>query len=143
VTSIYTGLSVAVVLLILSPTVWVDIVHKAEKADVENQLKAIEDPSKAKIAELEKQKVPGIEAARASEIDSMIAAEKKAIEPQLKEIKDKMPKAIFPLKNPAVYSMSAAFLIGILVSLIAPDKKAEEKYAAQKLREYVGIGSEE
>jgi cation/acetate symporter len=54
-----------------------------------------------------------------------------------------MPKAIFPLKNPAVYSMSAAFLIGILVSLMAPDKKAEEKYAAQKLREYVGIGAED
>jgi cation/acetate symporter len=143
VTSIYTGLITAVVLLILSPTVWVDIVHKTEKEAVEKQMKAIEDPSKFKITELEKQKVPGLEAAKAAEIDSLIAAEKQSIEPQINELKDKMPKAIFPLKNPAVYSMSAAFLIGILVSLLAPDKKAEEKYAAQKLREYVGIGAED
>ena len=30
--SIYTGLFIATVLIILSPTVWVDIVHKSEKA---------------------------------------------------------------------------------------------------------------
>src|SRR5512140_3207558 len=38
VLSIYTGLTVAVVLLILSPTVWVDIVHKDEKAAVEKSV---------------------------------------------------------------------------------------------------------
>jgi cation/acetate symporter len=54
-----------------------------------------------------------------------------------------MPQPIFPLKNPGIYSMAAAFLMGILVSLMAPDKVAESKYDAQKLREYVGIGAED
>lgn len=143
VTSIYAGLAVAVVLLILSPTVWVDIVHKEEKAAVEKQVKTLEDTSKAKIADLEKGKVPGLAAARAAEIDSAIDAEKKAAEPQIKEAKTKMPQAIFPLKNPGIYSMSAAFLIGILVSLLAPDKEAEKKFAGEKLREYIGIGAED
>lgn len=143
VTSIYTGLVVATVLLILSPTVWVDIVHKDEVAAVNKQVKTIEDASKAKIAELEKQKVPGLEAVQAAEIDSLIAAEKKATEPQIKEAKSKMPQPIFPLKNPGIYSMAAAFLIGILVSLMAPDKVAEAKFDGEKLREYIGIGAED
>ena len=54
-----------------------------------------------------------------------------------------MPKAIFPLKNPGIYSMAAAFLIGILVSLMASDKVAESKFEAQKLREYIGVGAED
>src|SRR5512140_1307987 len=82
VTSIYTGLTVAVVLLILSPTVWVDIVHKKEADAVTKQVKAIEDSSKAKIAEIEKQKVPGLDPAKAAEFDTMIAAEKKSAEGQ-------------------------------------------------------------
>lgn len=142
VTSIYTGLTVATVLLILSPTVWVDIVQKDEKAVVEKQVKGIEDGVKAKVAELEKQKVPGMDPLMTAQIDVSIAAEKKAAEPQIKEAKSKMPKAIFPLKNPGIYSMSAAFLIGIFVSLMAPDKVAEAKFEGQKLREYLGIGAE-
>jgi hypothetical protein len=39
--------------------------------------------------------------------------------------------------------MAAAFLVGIFVSLLSPDKVAESKYDAQKLREYVGIGAED
>jgi len=31
--------------------------------------------------------------------------------------------------------MAAAFLMGILISLMAPDKEAEKKYAGQKLRD--------
>lgn len=54
-----------------------------------------------------------------------------------------MPQVIFPLKNPGIYSMSVAFLIGILVSLLAPDKEAEKKFAGEKLREYIGIGAED
>lgn len=143
VTSIYSGLTVATVLLILSPTVWVDIVQKDEKAVVEKQVKGIEDGVKAKVAELEKQKVPGMDPAMTAQIDVSIAAEKKAAEPQIKEAKSKMPKAIFPLKNPGIYSMAAAFLIGIFVSLMAPDKVAEAKFEGQKLREYIGIGAED
>jgi cation/acetate symporter len=78
-----------------------------------------------------------------AEIDASIAAEKKASEPQIKEAKSQMPKAIFPLRNPGIYSMAAAFLMGILVSLLAPDKEAEAKYAAEKVREYIGIGAED
>lgn len=143
VTSIYSGLIVATVLLILSPTVWVDIVHKSEVDAITKQVKGIEDAAKAKIGEIEKQKAPGLDAAKMAEIDAAIAAEKKAVEAQTKEAKAAMPKAIFPLKNPGIYSMAAAFLIGILVSLMASDKVAESKYDAQKLREYIGVGAED
>ncbi len=143
VTSIYSGLIVATVLLILSPTVWVDIVHKSDVDAITKQVKTIEDASKAKIGEIEKQKVPGLEAAKMAEIDAAIAVEKKAAEAQTKEAKAAMPKAIFPLKNPGIYSMAAAFLVGILVSLMASDKVAESKFEAQKLREYIGVGAED
>jgi cation/acetate symporter len=143
VTSICTGLLVAVVLLVLSPTVWVDIVHKKEADAVTKQVKVIEDTSKARITDIEKQKVPGLQASRAAEIDGLIAAEKKAAESQTKEAKTAMPKPIFPLKNPGIYSMAATFLIGILVSLMTPDRVAESKFDGQILREYIGIGAEE
>ncbi len=141
--SIYTGLATATILLILSPTVWVDIVHKSDVDAVTKQVKVIEDAAKTKIAALDKQKVPGLEAAKVAEIDAAISAEKKAAESQTKEAKTALPKAIFPLKNPGIYSMAAAFLIGILASLFAPDKEAEKKYAAQKLREDIGRGAED
>jgi cation/acetate symporter len=141
--SIYTGLIVATVLLILSPTVWVDIVHKSEKAAVEKEIQAtIEDPLKAKNEALEKQKA-GLDASQTAQIDASIAAEKKTADDQIKKVKeDKMPKPIFPLKNPAIYSMSAAFLVGILLSLLGRDKDAEAKYDGEKLRSYIGIGAE-
>jgi cation/acetate symporter len=58
VISIYTGLAVAVVLLILSPTVWIDIVHKDDVAKVQAQIKEIDAASggiDAQIADLQKQ----------------------------------------------------------------------------------------
>ena len=141
VASIYTGLTIATVLIILSPTVWVDIIHKDQKAAVEKQVKAIEDGVKAKIEPLEKQKAA--DPAQAARIDAQIAAEKKAAEPQIKEAKAAMPQPIFPLKNPGIYSMAAAFLVGILFSLMAPERDAEAKFAGEKLREYIGIGAED
>ena len=87
--------------------------------------------------------MPGLDAAKVAEMNAAIAAEKKATEAQTKEAKAAMPKAIFPLKNPGIYSMAAAFLVGILVSLMASDKVAESKYDAQKLREYIGVGAED
>jgi len=143
VTSIYTGLIVSTVLLILSPTVWVDIVHKSEKEAVEKQVKAVDDGLKAKVADLEKQKVPGIDTAQAAQIDASLAAAKTQADTEIKAAKANMPKPIFPLKNPGIYSMAAAFLIGILASLMAPDKEAETKFAGEKLREYIGIGAED
>ncbi len=80
VASIITGASLSVFLIILSPTVWVDIL--------------------------------GYES------------------------------AIFPLKNPALISMSASFLAGYFFSKFSKEESAEEKFEDEKLRTYLGIGSE-
>lgn len=80
VASIITGAGVAVTLIILSPTIWVDILGNAEP--------------------------------------------------------------VFPLKNPALFSMTAAFFVGIVVSKMKKEKDAEAKFEDEKLRTYLGIGSE-
>lgn len=80
VASIVTGAGLAVILIVLSPTVWVDII--------------------------------GNEA------------------------------PIFPLKNPALFSMSASFLVGIVVSLFTREPDAADKFEDEKLRTYLGIGAE-
>jgi cation/acetate symporter len=54
----------------------------------------------------------------------------------------KYEKAIFPLRNPAIVSMPLAFVVGIVLSLIAPDKEAEAKFEEEKLRTYLGVGAE-
>lgn len=78
--SIVTGAGLAVVLIILSPTVWVDILGN--------------------------------------------------------------PEAIFPLKNPALISMVASFIVGIIVSLLKPEPTAQVMFEDEKLRTYLGIGAE-
>ncbi len=80
VSSIITGLVLATVLIILSPTVWVDVF--------------------------------------------------------------KNPSPIFPLKNPGLISMTAAFIAGIIVSLATREPQAEARFEEEKLRTYVGIGAE-
>lgn len=80
VTSIATGLVLAVGLIVLSPTVWTDVFHLGD--------------------------------------------------------------APFPLKNPAIFSMGGAFAIGILVSLFAPEQEAQDKFADEKIRQYLGVGAE-
>ena len=50
--------------------------------------------------------------------------------------------AIFPMKNPAIFSMSAAFLAGIVVSLLTPEPEAQRKFESEKLRTYLGVGAE-
>ncbi len=141
VTSIYTGLTVATVLLILSPTVWVDIIHKQEKVAVEKEIKAIEEPLKARIEALEQQKV-GADASLVTQIDAVIASEKQAAESLINEAKAKIPKPIFPLNNPGIYSMAAAFLTGIFFSLVRRDEEAEAKFEEEKLRTFIGIRAE-
>jgi cation/acetate symporter len=84
-----TGLIFAVVLIVLSPTVWVDVFQ---------------------------------------------AAAKKAGEP--------LNPAPFPWKNPALISMTASFLVGIIVSLMKPEPEAEAKFESEKLRTYIGVGAE-
>lgn len=131
VASIYTGLILAVTLIVLSPTVWVDVFHAKEKAAVEAQIKDIETQAKQKIEALQKEG----KTAEATQ-------EKAQLEAKTKELKSSMPKAIFPLKNPGLISMGAAFLVGILFSLAGREKDAEAKFEEEKLRTYVGIGAE-
>jgi cation/acetate symporter len=51
-------------------------------------------------------------------------------------------EAIFPLKNPTIVSMTLAFVVGIIVSLLQPEKEAAELFESEKLRTYLGHGSE-
>jgi cation/acetate symporter len=51
-------------------------------------------------------------------------------------------KEIFPMKNPAIFSMTAAFAVGIVVSLLTAEKEAQEKFEEEKLRTYLGVGAE-
>ncbi len=50
--------------------------------------------------------------------------------------------AIVPLKNPCVVSMTASFIVGIVVSLLSPDAQAQAKFEDEKLRTYLGVGAE-
>ncbi|MFZ5586521.1 MAG: cation acetate symporter [Thermodesulfobacteriota bacterium] len=49
---------------------------------------------------------------------------------------------IIGLRNPAIVSMTLAFVAGWLVSLATQEKEAEEKFAQQKVRTYLGVGAE-
>ena len=49
---------------------------------------------------------------------------------------------IFPLRNPAIVSMPAAFMVGILASLGTREPKAEAMFDDEKLRTYLGVGAE-
>ena len=49
---------------------------------------------------------------------------------------------IFPYKNPAIVSMTLAFVVGIVVSLMTREPEAEEKFEEMKVRKYLGIGAE-
>lgn len=46
------------------------------------------------------------------------------------------------LKNPALISLPAAFIAGIVGSLLRPEPEAEARYAEQKIRNYLGVGAE-
>ncbi|HLB25538.1 MAG TPA: sodium/solute symporter [Nitrospirota bacterium] len=137
VASIYTGLVLAVGLIAISPTVMVDVFHAKEKAAIEKQVKEVETVSKEKVAALEAQAAAGDVTAKA-----LIDTEKSNFDAAKKELTSKMPTAIFPLKNPGLISMGAAFLVGILVSLARREETAEDKFVEEKLRTYVGIGAE-
>ncbi|XDD49435.1 sodium/solute symporter [Leptospira sp. WS92.C1] len=51
-------------------------------------------------------------------------------------------KAVFPLKNPAIVSMTLSFLSAIVFSKLFPEESAREKYESEKIRTYLGIGAE-
>jgi cation/acetate symporter len=50
--------------------------------------------------------------------------------------------AIFPFRNPALFSMTAAFLAGIVVSLLKAEPRAEALFRDEKIRVYLGVGAE-
>jgi cation/acetate symporter len=50
--------------------------------------------------------------------------------------------AVVGLKNPAVFSMSASFAVGILVSLLTPEQRGQAMFEEEKLRTYLGVGAE-
>jgi cation/acetate symporter len=52
------------------------------------------------------------------------------------------PEAIFPLRNPAIVSMPASFLAGVLASLLTREPEAEARFDEEKLRTYLGVGAE-
>jgi cation/acetate symporter len=54
----------------------------------------------------------------------------------------KNKEAIFPLKNPAIVSMTASFVIGIVVSLFTKEEESQIKFEREKIRTYLGIGAE-
>ncbi len=47
-----------------------------------------------------------------------------------------------PMKNPALLSMTAAFVVGIVVSLMTREPEAEAMFESEKLRTYIGVGAE-
>jgi cation/acetate symporter len=47
-----------------------------------------------------------------------------------------------PLRNPAIVSMPAAFLVGWLVSALTTEREAEARFEDEKLRTYLGVGAE-
>jgi cation/acetate symporter len=116
VASTATGLLLAIGLIILGPDVWVDVLQKDQKEHVTQELAAHKAAAKAMSQE-------------------EAAAKQKAIE-------GRMPKPVFPLKNPAVVSITMAFLAGIVVSLLRRDPAAEAKFDEEKLRTYAGIGAD-
>jgi cation/acetate symporter len=50
--------------------------------------------------------------------------------------------AVFPLKNPAIISIPLAFAVAIIVSLLKKEPEASKLFETEKLRTYLGIGSE-
>lgn len=135
--SIIVGSVTATTLIILSPTVWVEVVHKEEKAAVDKAVKDIEDPLKAEIDKL-KAITP-----KPADLDAQVAAITKKMTDAVAPAKAKMPKPIFPMRNPAIISMTLAFVIAWIFSLIWPDKDAEKRYKSEMIRTYLGVGAEE
>ncbi len=131
IASIYSGMIVAVVLISLSPTVYEDVLQAA--------------PKKALTAATDK--AAGIEKAlKAADITPEVKATKEAELAEAKKDVDAKKAAVTPApfkrKNPGVFSMGIAFLLGILVSLMKREKEAEDLFESEKVRTYVGIGAE-
>jgi cation/acetate symporter len=169
--SIYTGLILAVVLIAFSPTVYEEVFQGtafkavgAAKAKVDGLEKIAKDPAKAlegltaKVAKLQaKVANPALPADKlaaaqkdltAAEGDikmineNGVAAALEAAKAKKAEADAGLKKAPYKMKNPGVYSMGGAFLMGFLVSMMKREESAEELFEAEKVRSYIGIGAE-
>ncbi len=109
-------------------------------ADLQKQVVAAD--ALAKLKKKEKAAAEKKNEALQAAIDAK-TQEKDQLAAKKKEAGTAMPKPIFPLKNPGIYSMAAAFLMAFFVSILRPEKAAEDKFAGVKVREYLGIGSED
>ena len=45
----------------------------------------------------------------------------------------------FPLKNPCIVTMTGAFLIGVIVSLMKPERTSEDAFAEMERRATLGV----
>ena len=54
----------------------------------------------------------------------------------------KHESAPFPLRNPAIVSMSLSLAVAVLVSLVDREPAAAERFDDEKLRTYLGVGAE-
>jgi len=54
----------------------------------------------------------------------------------------KNKEAIIGLRNPAIISMTASFLVGWLVSLMTQEEDATHKFEVMQVRNYLGVGAE-
>ncbi|BDU78558.1 sodium:solute symporter family transporter [Mesoterricola sediminis] len=170
VASIFTGLTVAVTLIALSPTVYEDVFQDGKvKARAAASARAVRlegyarDAARAEadlqgriLAATQGLAAPGLpEPARVKR-----TAELKGLQADLALVQDGgLPAALaearaarttadaavrpapFPMKNPGVFSIFGAFFMGIVVSLLTREKEAEEKFEAEKVRTFIGIGA--
>jgi cation/acetate symporter len=135
--SIYTGGFLALALIIMSPTVWVDIFHKTEVAAIN---KTATDAKKAIDTELAAKIAPGLAPAEADKLKADATAAKAAADAKAKA---DMPKPIIKYKNPGIFSMGAAFLVAIIFSLLFPEGgNVDKRFEDEKIRTYLGIGAE-
>ncbi len=129
--SIYTGMIVAVGLIVLSPTVYVDVMQAKE-------VKAM-NTAAALVTKLDQEiKAPGLAPNQLLAKQTDLAKAKTDAEAAKKAVKP----APFKMKNPGVFSMGLAFLVAFLVSLLTREKQAEEMFESEKVRTYLGIGAE-
>ncbi len=129
--SIYTGMIVAVGLIVLSPTVYVDVMQAKE-------VKAM-NTAAALVTKLDQEiKTPGLAP------DQLLAKQTELVKAKTdaEAAKKAVKPAPFKMKNPGVFSMGLAFLVAFLVSLLTREKQAEEMFESEKVRTYLGIGAE-
>jgi cation/acetate symporter len=78
----------------------------------------------------------GPKAAPAGSAPEVVAAAKAAIDAHTANVTSQW--WFFPLKNPCLFTMLGSFLIGVVVSLIAPERSAEEGFAEVERRALLG-----